>query len=186
MKQATLVPFVRHDLDILFVGLNPAEGSSRKGHYFSVNQAFWNQLFDASLITKRVDKLVADQVVFGGTEVNCNHWQYGITDLLPSIAESDSRKVRPTKDDCCMLVNTIEKFAPRTVVLVHSKVVKHLCRHLGIRQFPTNCGGVGSIINKVKTKFFCIAFPHGNTIFAREKVEKYSELRQFLGATEQD
>lgn len=41
--------------DILFVGLNPAKGSSDNLHYFSINQAFWNRLYDAGLIIARVD-----------------------------------------------------------------------------------------------------------------------------------
>lgn len=182
MVQATLVPFVRQNLDVLFVGLNPAKGSSENRHYFSVNQAFWNQLFDAGLITRRVDKMVADGVVFGGTEVNCNQWQYGITDLLPSVAESDSSRVRPTEGDCRLLLATIRKLEPRTVVLLHSKVVKYLCRYLGLSQFPTNCGLVGSILEGVKCSFFSIAFPHGNSIPSSEKIEQYAELRQFLEA----
>lgn len=60
MEKSKLVPFVRENLDILFVGLNPAKGSSYNCHYFSVNQAFWNQLYDAGLITARIDKASAD------------------------------------------------------------------------------------------------------------------------------
>lgn len=186
MEKSSLIPFVRHNLDILFVGLNPATGSSRKGHYFSVNKAFWNQLFDAGLITERVDKEEADELVFGSTKLNCNRWQYGITDLLPLVAESDSGKMKPTEIDCRRLVDTIANYSPKTVVLLHSKVVKHICRYLHITKFATNCGHVGSIIIDTKTEFFNIAFPHGNTILTSEKVDRYVELRQFLAKVEND
>lgn len=68
MEKSRLVPFVRYGLDILFVGLNPANGSDDHGHYFSVNQAFWNQLYKAGLITENVDKLCADDEIFGNNE----------------------------------------------------------------------------------------------------------------------
>jgi len=45
--KSNLVPFIRDNLDILFIGLNPAKGSSENRHYFSVKPAFWNQLYDA-------------------------------------------------------------------------------------------------------------------------------------------
>jgi hypothetical protein len=100
MEQSTLIPFVRENLDILFVGLNPAKGSSCNCHYFSVNQSFWNQLYVSGLITCPIDKLEGDDMVFGGTSVNFHGWAYGITDLSPSFAESDSRKITPTCDEC--------------------------------------------------------------------------------------
>jgi hypothetical protein len=83
MEQSSLVPFVRKNLDILFVGLNPAEGSSRNGHYFSVNQAFWNQLYEAGLITKFADKLNADNLIFGSNKYN----YYSTTRFNEGIAE---------------------------------------------------------------------------------------------------
>jgi G:T/U-mismatch repair DNA glycosylase len=92
VEQSTLVPFARENLDILLVGLNPAKGSSRNRHYFSVNQAFWNQLYDAGLITTHIDKSRADEIVFGSTHINFQGWWYGITDLITDMTESDSKK----------------------------------------------------------------------------------------------
>ncbi|MFT6210117.1 MAG: hypothetical protein ACJATE_000723, partial [Bacteroidia bacterium] len=88
MEEARLIPFLRNDLDILFVGLNPAKGSNDNRHYFSVNQAFWNQLFEAELITQPVNKQIADDIVFGGNNLNFDNWEYGITDLVTEYAES--------------------------------------------------------------------------------------------------
>jgi len=64
MNKSTLIPFLRNDLDIMFVGLNPAKGSSENGHYFSVRQAFWEQLYKSGIITGNIDKLIADEYVF--------------------------------------------------------------------------------------------------------------------------
>ena len=77
MEKSNLIPFVRNNLDILFVGLNPAVGSSRNRRYFSANQAIWNQLYDSGLITSRVDKSIADELVFGQKDINFQGWSYG-------------------------------------------------------------------------------------------------------------
>ncbi len=73
MEVSNLVPFVREKLDILFIGLNPAIGSSTHKHYFSVNQVFWNQLYEAGLITYQVDKANADDFIFGSKTFNYRH-----------------------------------------------------------------------------------------------------------------
>ena len=102
-----IYPFIRHGLDILFVGLNPANTSSKKGHYFSTNPAFWNQLYDSGLITVPVNMNVADEQVFGSSRVNANHWEYGVTDLVNGLAESNSAVVKPTVRNCIDLMQTI-------------------------------------------------------------------------------
>ena len=95
MNSSTLQPFIRKNLGILFVGLNPSIGSSEKVHYFSVKQSLWNQLYQTGLIISSIDKAYADEVVFGSTKINFHGWSYGITDLVTEIAESDSRKIKP-------------------------------------------------------------------------------------------
>ncbi len=131
MKKSRLTPFLRPNLDILFIGLNPAKGSSDNGHYFSVNQAFWNQLYDSSLIKHPVDKSIADELIFGNNNLNHNQWQYGITDLVTQFAESNSSKIKPSIEDCRKLKSDIQKYNPKTAVLLHSKVLKYFLRYLG-------------------------------------------------------
>lgn len=125
MEPSTLVPFLRPGLDLLFVGLNPARGSSRNRHFFSVNQAFWNQLYQSGLITAPVDKASADTIVFGGTRVNCQGWSYGITDLVTAVAESDSRRVKPSRADCMCLENAIRRYSPRPITTLKTKPQMH-------------------------------------------------------------
>ena len=108
-----LYPFLRKDLDVLFVGLNPANTSSRKGHYFSTKPAFWNQLYDAGLITKPVNMDEADDEVFGSCNVNYNHWEYGVTDLGNFLAQSNSSEVKPTIQNCIELYETIKKYGTK-------------------------------------------------------------------------
>lgn len=178
--QSNLVPFLRHNLDILFVGLNPAKGSSDKGHYFSVNQAFWNQLFDSGLINQYVDKSFADTIVFGSTNINRNSWSFGITDLVIRIAESNSTKIKPLLSDCEYLNSTIIKYKPRVVVLLHGKVLDNYLPFLG-KQIPkSNSGKMGKIIKNCETMVFNIAFPHGNAIESKEKAKHYKEVIKYL------
>lgn len=180
MQNSTLIPFLRKNLDILFVGLNPAKGSSEKGHYFSVNQAFWNQLYESGLITKFIDKSNADELVFGSNEFNYKNLNYGITDLVTEIAESNSSKVKPKKTDLIKLENVIREYNPKIVVLLHSKVLKKFIRHLGYVVPESNSGKLGKLIKDCDAIFYNIAFPHGNTITKESKIEKYTELKDFL------
>jgi hypothetical protein len=180
MEKSNLVPFIRQNLDILFVGLNPAKGSSDNRHYFSVNQAFWNQLFDAGLITKKIDKLKADRIVFGSNDINFRGWSFGITDLITEVAESDSRKIDPTEDDCRRLEREISQYQPKTVILLHGKVTKTFMPYLGVKPVRANHGQIGQIIDNCPTMFYSIAFPHGNNIPSIKKVEKYKAVKNYL------
>lgn len=174
-----LYPFLRNNLDVLFVGLNPANTSSRKGHYFSTNPAFWNQLYDAELITKRVNMNEADDKVFGSCDINYNHWEYGVTDLVNFLAQSNSSEVKPTIQNCIELYETVKKYEPKTVVILHSKVAKFfLKRYLHISNVEYGC--LGKLINDCNSVFYNIPFPHGNAITSEFKVELYKKLKENL------
>jgi hypothetical protein len=180
MEKSNLVPFIRKDLHILFIGLNPAKGSSDNRHYFSVYQSFWNQLYDTGLITTKVNKLVADEIVFGSNAINFHGWNYGITDLVTEYAESDSGKIKPEVTDCERLKATILKFAPKVAILIHKKVTRNFLTYLGRPLVAANHGQIGKILDNCPTMFYSIAFPHVNNIPSKEKVEKYLEVMQYL------
>lgn len=180
MKKSKLIPFLRPNLDILFIGLNPAKGSNDNGHYFSVNQAFWNQLHDAALITQSIDKAVADDIIFGNNKLNINSWQFGLTDLVTHIAESNSKKIKPTNEDCIKLKDDIFKYKPKIAVMLHKKVLKYFLRHLNKPTPISNTGALGQLIENCRTEFFNIAFPHGNSIASIDKVKRYQELKMEL------
>ena len=180
MENSNLVPFVRDNMDILFVGLNPAIGSSRNRRYFSVNQAIWNQLHDSGLIMSRVDKSVADEIVFGTTDINFRGWSYGITDLITAVAESDSRKIKPTRQDCEDLYALIKKLSPKVAILLHGKVLKHFLTFLGHSVPSANSGKIGMLIKDCPTMFFNIAFPHGNGILSVNKIIQYQAVKTYL------
>lgn len=180
MEKSNLVPFLRVGLDILFVGLNPAKGSSMNRHYFSVNQAFWNQLFKSGLITVRVDKSRADEVVFGSTRINFQSWSYGVTDLVTSVAESDSTKIKPTIQDRQALLSSIKYYSPTTVILLHGKVLSTFLPFIRQPVPDANAGVLGQLVKDCPATFVSIAFPHGNAISSSAKVARYIEVKDFL------
>ena len=174
-----IYPFVRHGLDILFVGLNPGGTSSNKGHYYSTNPAFWNQLYASGLITRPVNMNVADEQVFGSSRLNANGWEYGVTDLVNFLAESDSREVKPTIDNCMDLMQTIINYKPKVVVLLHSKVIKCFVK-VFLGKKDVGCGNLGKLVDGLDTVFFNVPFPHGNNITSKEKVELYKQVKETL------
>lgn len=180
MEKSKLVPFVRNGLDILFVGLNPANGSDSHRHYFSVNQAFWNQLYKAGLITDKLDKSCADYEIFGKNEKNFNNWSYGITDLVPDVVNSNSRKVRPSNINCENLEILIRKNSPRVAVLLHSRVKKYFLAFLGVKSEDNEFGQIGRIIKNCSTMFYTVPFPHGNHVKSEIKINCYAEIKRFL------
>ena len=180
MEKSNLVPFVRENLDILFVGLNAAKGSSQNRHYFSVNQALWDQLYEAGLIISPVDKSLADKIIFGGTNYNFHGWSFGITDLVTEIAESDSRQIKPSVKDCETLSVLIQKQTPKVAILLHRKVLKFFLPFVGCPLPSSNSGQIGKIIKNCPTMFFNIAFPHGNTISSQNKVAQYKNVKMYL------
>ena len=178
MEKATLKPFLRENLDILFVGLNPARISNKKGHYFSVKQSFWKQLHQGGLISEDVNKDYADDLIFGGDQLNFNQWNYGITDLVTHIAESNSTKVEPTVADCKALKDVILQYKPLTVVILHGKVLKEFVSHyIGGGKYYSNSGKMGQLLKGCNSVFYNIAFPHGNSISDANKIKRYKELK---------
>ncbi|MFI5137157.1 MAG: uracil-DNA glycosylase family protein [Sphingobacteriales bacterium] len=180
MERSNLIPFLRTDLDILFVGLNPAKGSSDNGHYFSVKQSFWNQLYNSGLITQYLDKSNADDLVFGSKYFNYGNWNFGITDLVTEFAESNSRKIKPTIKDYQRLENTIREYKPLTVVLLHGIVLNGFLKYLHLNAQPSNTGVLGRLLEGIPTIFFNVAFPHGNSIPDLDKIEMYNQLKKFI------
>ena len=90
VNSVNLKPFIKHNLEILFIALNPPEISNEIGHYFSKVPNFWNQLFLSGLITRNVKKETADELIFGSNKYNYKNWNYGIVDLVPNIIETSS------------------------------------------------------------------------------------------------
>lgn len=183
MENINLKPFVRENLDILFIGLNPAVVSNQKGHYFSVKQSLWNQLYRSGLILQEVNKENADELIFGDTATNVENLNFGIIDLVTNIANSNSSEVKPTKGDCIKLEQTILKYKPRVAIILHSKVLKKFAfNYLGISKCSSNSGYMGKLLKPkdCDTIFYNIAFPHGNNIADEDKIKKYKEVKELI------
>jgi hypothetical protein len=185
LEKSQLSPFVRENLDILFIGLNPAKGSSDNRHYFSVKQSFWDQLYKSGLINSPVDKSNADEIIFGSANNNFHGWSYGITDLVTEIAESDSRKIKPSSANCENLSFLIGKYSPKIAILMHSTVLKNFLRYMGHHTLPhSNSGLLGKIIPNCPTVFFNIAFPHGSSFPSDDIIEQYKHVKYYLETLE--
>jgi hypothetical protein len=116
MAHANLVPYLRHNLDVLYVGLNPPEQSNDNHHYFSGNQSrFFHLLYLSGLIVRPVDKARADEIVFGGNSINFRGAQYGVVDLVRYHVQTDSRRMRPTSKHVDALLADIRHFNPALV-----------------------------------------------------------------------
>lgn len=180
MEESKLKPFVKEGLDILFVPLNPANGSDDNGHYFSVNQAFWNQLLASGLITENVDKLYADDEIFGKNEKNYKGWFYGITDLVPNIVNSNGKDINPSDDDCKYLKEKIKKNAPKVVVFLHSKVKKSFLAYMGVKFDKNKYGKIGRIIENCSTMFYVVPFPIDSHHDKETKIGYYKAIKGYL------
>ncbi|MCK9199132.1 MAG: hypothetical protein M0P49_05970, partial [Bacilli bacterium] len=78
-------------------------------------------------------------------------------------------------EDLARLVKNIILYKPKTVVLLHGKVLDKFKNGE-----KTNTGKIGKLIKNCDTMFFNIAFPHGNAINSERKVERYIELRKYI------
>ena len=180
MRESQLKPFVKEGLDILFVGLNPANRSDDHKHYFSVNQAFWNQLFGAGLITENVNKLSADDEIFGKNEKNYKGWSYGITDLVRNVVDSNSKNVKPSEDDCKYLKEKIKKNSPKVVVFLHSKVKRFFLAYMGVKFEKNKYGKIGRIVEDCSTMFYVVPFPSDSHHDKQTKIDCYKAIKGYL------
>lgn len=180
--KVNLHPIIGPNLDILFVGLNPAKTSNEKGHYFSTDPSLWEQLYGAGLIKERVDMDNADEKVFKSSEINCNGWKYGITDLVPDVVKSCSRFVEPTEEDNNNLKQMIIEYSPKVAVLLHSKVRERFVKEYLGKENVKGHGCFGKLIDGCCTIFYSVPFPHNNEkLYSAEmKIELYKEIKEFL------
>lgn len=169
--------YLKPNLDLLFVALNPPFQSNNNGHYFSGKQSlFYNQLYQSGLITTEVDKTIADDLVFGSNKVNYKRLRFGIVDLKPHIVETDSNKIKVTKEDIEILIKKINENNPRVVCIIHSKVKKEIERILSEK---FDYGYWGKVLDN-DIDFYCNYFPNGNNISSKQKISIYEQIRKVL------
>lgn len=170
--------YLRRNLDILFIALNPPEQSNNNGHYFSGNQStFFKQLYLSGLINEELDKTVADKLVFGENKSNYKNKSYGIIDLVPKLAETNGGLVQVKNEDVALMIERIIKFKPKIVCILHSKIMKSFARFTRIDLIY---GYNGKLFDNSDTLFFCNYFPNGNNISSDRKVNIFKEIREKL------
>jgi hypothetical protein len=135
-SRAKLRPFVRLNLDVPFLALNPPQQSNDNGHYFSGD----------------VPKSYGDEVVFGSTSVNYKQSAFGVIDLLAELVETHSGKVRPSQGHVEQVVANIRRLEPRFVCVIHSKVRDALNRHAGFTR-ELDYGICGAILPACNSQF---------------------------------
>ena len=176
MTVINLHPFIRPNLDVLFVALNPPDQSNTNGHYFSGSGSrFFHLLCLSGLITKEVPKLTADEIVFGSTAVNFKGAEFGVIDLVDDLVETNSGRVRISLHHVNSLLNRIRNLKPRFVCIIHSKVRNALNKHA---QFtgPLEYGICGRLLRDSSSSFILNYFPNGNSISDEPKLEIFREL----------
>lgn len=170
--------FLREDLDVLFIALNPPVQSNNKGHYFSGKQSlFFKQLYLSGLITENLDKNTADGLVFGGNKYNHKNKNFGVIDLKPRIEETNSNKVKVKSEDVELMIKRIKTYEPRNVCIIHSEVIKQFKKSTGI---DLKYGYNGKVLKNINTEFYCNYFPNGNNIPTKVKIEIYEILKNNL------
>ncbi len=170
--------FLRDNLDVLFIALNPPVQSNNNGHYFSGKQSlFFKQLYLSGLITEELDKTIADDLVFGGTRYNYKNKQFGVLDLIPRLEETNSSKVKAKREDVELMIERIKKYKPKNVCIIHSVVMKQFNKVTGIE---LKYGYNGKVLKDSNTEFYCNYFPNGNPIPTESKIEIYKEIRDNL------
>lgn len=180
MPVSNLRPFLRPGLDILFVALNPPVQSNEKGHWFSGQQScFFDLLFKSGLITEYVDKRVADVIVFGGTEINLRHANYGVVDLVGNVVETNSTNVKPTKQDVDRLIAQVLDARPKIVCVIHSKVRTALNRYANLAR-PLEYGNCGALLHGSGARFVLSSFPNGSNIPESQRLLIFGAMREQL------
>ncbi len=180
MLEVKLKPFLRTNLDVLFIALNPAEQSNSNGHYFSgKGSRFFKLLAESGLITREIPKVRADEQVFGTTEINYKRASFGVIDLVPGVVETNGGRVRAKAEHVVCLTSEIRNYAPRFACVIHSSVRSSLTRY-GDLVRPLEYRWCGCVLRDCATEFVLNYFPNGNSIKDDKKIHIFRLLRNRL------
>lgn len=175
--------FLKKDLDILFIALNPPKQSSNNGHYFSGKQSlFFDLLYESGLTIKYIDKTIADDIIFGSNSLNYKHALYGILDLIPDIIETNSSKVKISDVYTNQMIEKVLIYKPKIVCIIHSKVRDAFNRSNNASKTSNidRYGYCGKLLKSCDTLFFQNYFPNGNSVKKSTKIDIYKEIQKYL------
>jgi double-stranded uracil-DNA glycosylase len=155
-----LPDYLRPGLDVIFVGFNPGDRSSRIGHYYAGRgNQFWNFLYESGLVPSRLtpeeDWRVLDFGI-GLTDV-VKRWSRSSSDLAADDYRCGSR----------FLAEKLERMAPR-IVAFHGKgayerfagrparlgPVRQRIARAKVFVLPSTSGRNGSLTRSGKLEYF--------------------------------
>jgi hypothetical protein len=181
MTGTQLEPFLPRPLDVLFIALNPPQQSHSNGHYFlGEGSRFFKLLAASGLITREIPQALADDVVFGGTEINYAKSSFGVIDLVDDLVETNSARVQVTPRHVHRLKEQILDIQPRFACVIHSKVRDGLNRHGGLSR-RLKYGWCGAILPDCDTEFLLNYFPNGNSKSATSSCSSRLRISPLIG-----
>jgi hypothetical protein len=176
---------IPYNADIVLIALNPTEDAINNGAVFSRDNAFWNLLHRAGIITsvshvplpKRATEVFKKQMH--------SKIKLGFADLLPFVIETDSSNVSVPKGSASLLVKRhIQINKVKKIALMGQKVVDGFCLDypdlLSWNAIPVvggekDYGHIGKIIYGEKSiDVYAMPFPVNNSI--RDKHIYYTRL----------
>ena len=182
MNTLNIVP---ENPDLVLIALNPTLEAIKNDAIFSRDQAFWNLLFRAGIISdiSKVELKLRAMEVFKNQKYSkiC----LGFADLLPLIVETNSKKVVvPVGSSIKLLENTPNLKNAKRIALMGQKVVdafamdfpnlknwKEMGKSIGKRHF----GNIGTInTGNSYVEIFAMPFPINNNL--ADKHEIYMQL----------
>jgi hypothetical protein len=135
-----LTPLINKKTDILFIPLNPPNGSAKVGHYFAENNIFWDSLYLSDLINEppayvrfvtpdncnfivaKIKDKFADEQIFKTRLYNYKYFGFSIHDIAPDFVCSESKKVHPQTYHFKILMDLLDKLKPKFAIIMHQKV----------------------------------------------------------------
>lgn len=164
-------------MDILFVALNAPEISNHNAHWFSATLNFWNILFDAGLITERIEEaLRGDKTIFGSQSKNYNKKIYGVTDLVRDIVQTNSSGVKTHNEHVQRILSILDANPTKRVCLMHSTVADQFQKS-GIvkRNYSLRENEYGLVGKYNETEIYEVPF-HNAMIRRPVKLKAYGQL----------
>jgi G:T/U-mismatch repair DNA glycosylase len=176
MNKQGFQPFIKHNMIILFVPLNPAEDSWRRGHYFSSfssyqKKSLWYQLYHAGFSKDLYSEEKADVKIFGNPAS-----RLGIIDLIDDIVTTDPKKLK--KQDILRgrtrLIEKIHLYKPKVVCFLGKDTYRKFRGFSNKR--PVEYGIQND--SEGESKIYLAAFPSSMDGSANEKIEILKDLYQ--------
>jgi TDG/mug DNA glycosylase family protein len=155
-----LPDYLRSGLDVVFVGFNPGDRSSRIGHYYAGRgNQFWSLLFESGLVSEQIAPEDDRRVIEFGI---------GLTDIVKRWSKSSSSLRAPDyQNGIPRLIAKLKDATPRVVAfngkLAYERVTRSAVR-LGwqpeplegaqVFVLPSTSGRNGSLTRRAKLAYF--------------------------------